>query len=233
MNLLYLCQNNDKETDENARKCAVANKCSKLHKEHSDAHGKGEQYTMDKMSVNLQEAANYLIQLFYQTGKRYTCGRTKLGKLLSIVAFKYAREDKQLFDEMIYRYDGCGTFINELNSYNRDIYFCLDCEDEKEEYLDEVKTRNEFEFDRLVEIPEEYKKIDTLYIDVKETIMEVFQEFGFYTAAELGQQLRCIVEDLKISDENGRVDLQKVRDLQIEEIPVEFLKEKIILFLLK
>jgi hypothetical protein len=61
-------------------------------------------YPMEKMHANLRECMNYLIQLFYKTDKRYSCTRSKISKLLSILAFKYAVYSIQLFDEKIFRY---------------------------------------------------------------------------------------------------------------------------------
>ena len=89
--------------------------------------------SMEKMNVNLEQAANYLIQLFYKTGKKYSCTRTKIGKLLSIVAFSYARKNSLCFNEKIFKYDECGTIINELEAHvDREIYLKCDYDNGKQ-----------------------------------------------------------------------------------------------------
>ena len=48
---------------------------------------------MKELHTDLEKATCYLVQFFYKTGRLYSCTRTKLRKLLSIVAFVYARNN--------------------------------------------------------------------------------------------------------------------------------------------
>ena len=66
---------------------------------------------------NLEVASKYLLEYFKKTGEKYSCSRTKIGKLLSIVAFVYARKDVRIFKEEIHKYNDCGTSIDELRSF--------------------------------------------------------------------------------------------------------------------
>lgn len=87
-------------------KCSLANSKSK----------------MQNSNLRLKEITYYLIQQFYKTGEKYSCTQTKLGKLLSILAFKYARNGQKLFDTPIYKYPPrCGTLIKALTFIPKDI----------------------------------------------------------------------------------------------------------------
>ncbi len=143
-------------------------------------------YKMTELHTNLKEITNYLIQCFYATGQVYSCSRTKLGKLLSIVAFLYALDDVELFDETIYRYDGCGTAIDELKSYvDRDIYIQLKYEDDGEF----ISTA----FDEQKIPTDKYTQTESITPELRNRIEMVFRNFGAYTAYDLGQCINHIV----------------------------------------
>ena len=148
---------------------------------------------MIERKINLPQATYYLVGLFYQTGQKYSCTRVKIGKLLSIVAFLYARKDELLFDEKIYKYSGCGTTIKEINYFlDRDIYICHTCNDRS----------SSIDFGELnaeASIPEKYQKTDLVPDDVKATIKEVFFHFGAYSALELGNCLNAILSYCEVS----------------------------------
>jgi len=163
-------------------------------------------YKMTEVKANLEECSNYLIQLFYKTGQKYSCSRTKIGKLLSIVAFVYALKDKKIFDETIYKYDGCGTAINELKTYiDRDVYIQFDYSDNQEYICDE--------FLDAVEIPEKHQKTDSISAEVAETIIKVFRKFGSYSACDLGQCINPIVNYDGVAELDGAINLSKICSL--------------------
>ena len=172
--------------------------------------------TMTDNCVNLREATNYLIQLFYQTNKRYSCTRTKLGKLLSILAFKYARKGEKLFDQTIYKYPpSCGTLINELNFIvPRDIYTrnIVDGNDPDNMTIINVS------LSACANVPTQYKDIKTLSTPVREELEKVFNTFGTYPASELGKLLNPIVECILINGSCNEIDLSKVCGEAIEKI---------------
>ncbi len=170
--------------------------------------------TMKNLNVNLEESANYLIQLFYQTGKRYSCTRTKIGKLLSIVAFSYARKDQNLFSESIYKYNDCGTAIKDLQAYvDRDVYRQYKYEDISQPILLEPT----IESSTLLDIPQKHRPIDNLPEEVKSEIKKVFCTFGSYSPYELGQCINPIIELEGMIDETGKVDLSKLYILNSDD----------------
>ncbi len=164
---------------------------------------------LEKKSVNLTHASNFLIQLFYKTGKKYSCTRIKIGKLLSIVAFSYAREGIQLFDESICKYGDCGTTINELTSFlARDVYRCGSYEDSIEQ----------IDMNSLIEASDEIEKdgfqdIHTLPDDVKNRIGNIFSVFGAYSPRQLGEALYSFISCGDMIMDDGTIDLSKIYEL--------------------
>lgn len=175
-----------------------------LHSGEQKIHTKEKQ--MEELNVNLEQAANYLIQLFYQTDQKYSCTRTKIGKLLSIVAFVYARENKQLFSEDIYKYNDCGTSFNELKLFlGREIYM-------KDSYLDDEQPFDGI-FDDRIDIPNDYKCIENLDVCLRNRIKEVFKKFASYSPVSLGMCINSIVNYNDIVDETGKLILSKISTL--------------------
>lgn len=172
-----------------------------------------------KMHANLAQCANYFVQLFYQTGRKYTCTRSKIGKLLSIVNFLYARDDKLLFDEAVCKYEGCGTAIKELKFIlDRDIYICSEYRDYKKEIPDA-------EFRKNASIPERYKETDRLSEDIKNTIRRVFQKFGAYSVVDLGDALSIIVEHSGVTKSDGKINPDIIKQLSIKNFSKEKTRE--------
>lgn len=173
-------------------------KFNKPHYENERLNTKEER--MEKLNVNLEQTANYMIQLFYQTGQKYSCTRTKIGKLLSIVAFVYAKKDRQIFNEVIYKYGDCGTTINELTAtVDRDVYLQCDYQDDKN-YI-------ECEFDVSVPIPDKHKETDRISEEVKLIVQKVFRNFGAYSAYDLGQLICPIINCKNMVGINDDVNL--------------------------
>lgn len=156
------------------------------------------------MYEHLARCNNYFIQLFYKTGKRYSCTRTKLGKLLSILAFKYAANDKLLFFEEIYCYPNCGTAIKELMcEVERDVYRNYHYEDGK-------KRISKHELKANVDIPKMYPDTSLLKSELKKDIEDVFFSFGAYSQKDLSDVLNPIVEYEGICNSEGIIELEKI-----------------------
>ena len=167
---------------------------------------------MTNLNVSLEESANYLIQLFYNTGKRYSCTRTKIGKLLSIVAFLYARNNQKLFNEDIYKYDDCGTAINELKAHiDRDVYNQIEYQDDEQEYQEMID--NSFGLD---DVAEKHLICCSLPEDVRTNIETIFRRFGSFSPYNLGQCICPIVNCGGVTTDSGIIDLSKLFALKRE-----------------
>ena len=168
---------------------------------------------MTNLNVSLEESANYLIQLFYHTGKRYSCTRTKIGKLLSIVAFSYARNDQKLFKEDIRKYGSCGTTFNELKAHiDRELY-------EESVYQDDRKPCT-LSIDRdgdIEELDSKHKPIKAVPAIVIDSIEDVFQKFASYTPEDLGLCINQLISPQGVINDNDEIDLLKIKSLTAED----------------
>ena len=168
--------------------------------------------SFSEMAINLFSAANYLIQLFYKTNEKYSCSRTKLGKLLSIVAFRFAKDKKILFREKIYKYNpNCGTQIPALRLYDRDIYIKL-------EYFDDQKIIDYSQIDDDAIIPGVYQEVGILSDEIKQRITEVFVLFGAYSGHNLALAINKLIELEKIVNDDETINLEAFSDLKREAL---------------
>lgn len=162
--------------------------------------------------LTLKQITYYLILLFYKTGKKYSCTQTKLGKLLSVLAFAYARRGELLFEEKIHEYPGgCGTLIPDLTFIPQTIYM----RDFDSEDPDGIKTIDE-SFNEEVVIPEQYTKYGIISEEVKTSIEEVFRSFGAYSGSQLADCLNPIVKRIK-KEGSKELSLERMRDIDIED----------------
>ena len=161
-------------------------------------------------SVRLFSAANYLIQLFYYTDKKFTCTRTKLGKMLSVAAFIYAKQGKKLFKETIYKYNECGTAIKELQFYDRDIYV------QSQYFDDDDLERKEIALCYNLIIPEIYRN-SYLPKDVENILNNIFSTFASCSALKLGELINEILNEVLDDTNRGIVDLSKFTSLNYND----------------
>lgn len=184
------------------------------HKEDKDLHTGEKQ--MNKLNTNLSHVANYFVQLFYKTGQKYSCTQTKIGKLLSILAFLYARKGKILFNETVYRYKGCGAVIDDLKAVvaDRDVYLKSKYEDFDGEITGEIIDGL---FDALDESLNTYRDISSLLPELKDDIEKVFRKFGAHSAYSLGQLINPIVNHNGVADENDAIDLEAIMSLNKDD----------------
>lgn len=173
---------------------------------------------MEDLHTDLKEAINYLVQFFYKTGQVFSCSRTKIGKLLSIVAFLYARRGKKLFDQCICKYSqNCGTTITDLAFYvDRDIYIQYNGYDDGKKTIDSNLINNN------ITVPEQYINVDSISDDVKFSIKNVFLSFGAYSAIDLGNCINPIILYEGITQENGDIDLIKIYHLSKEDLLAQY-----------
>ena len=159
------------------------------------------------MNVDIFQATNYLISLFYRTENRYSTSRIKISKLMSIVAFIYARWGIKLFQEDIFRYDNCGTIIPKLNRLPKDICSMNFNNDTKKYISDDLFVD--------YEMPAGYSIFKDVPEDVKLVIEDVFRHFGAYSQVDLGDCLNKIVYLEGFVDSDDIIILEELKDLEM------------------
>ena len=171
---------------------------------------------MEKLNTNLSHVANYFVQLFYKTGQKYSCTQTKVGKLLSVLAFLYARKGKILFDETVYRYKGCGAVIDDLKAVitDRDVYIKSKFEDFDGEITEEIIDAL---FDESDESLNTYRDVSSISPELKDNIEKVFRKFGAYSAYSMGQLINPIVNYNGVADEYDAIDLEVIMSLNKDD----------------
>ena len=108
--------------------------------------------------------------------------------MLSILAFKYAQNNKLLFNENIYKYSpDCGTFIKDLVFVPNDIYF----RDIEFENPDNSKFISDI-FNDKAEIPERYLNVEILPVEIESEIENLFRKYGAYSSRQLAELLNPI-----------------------------------------
>ena len=157
---------------------------------------------------HFQSCMNYLISFFYKTDKRYSCTRTKLGKMLSILAFKYAINGVNIFDEKIHKYENCGTWINSTKFWPRDIYAHY-----PGQIHDDKRKISIFSMKLTTDIPECYSKIGELSPELMLDIEDLFCTFGAYSQKDLSDLLNPIVEHPEVCNEDGTINLESIKNL--------------------
>ncbi len=151
--------------------------------------------------INIVDAAKYLVQLYYKTGSRYHCTRTKIEKLLSIASFVELSRGRDLFiDKNVI--NPCGTGYPILaNHFFGDIIDGTEKESNcaiKEEYIDEnIQIPAVYEIDGCAPIPEHICKL----------LSNVFFKFGNYEARKLGIILDEFKNDIVAVDEVAKRDV--------------------------
>lgn len=182
------------------------------HEKYKEKNIRTEEENMEKyLNANFRQSTNYLIQLFFKTGKKYSCTRTKLGKLLTIASFVYARKNEVLFSEAICKYNNCGTLINALTLFiEREVYLELEYVDNKQ-YIDAC-------FDNDIEIPKFYSEVCDVDIELRKVLENVFRHFGSYTASDLGELIVPIINTGKVVNSNEEIDLNEIYRIDKNEI---------------
>ena len=136
---------------------------------------------MEDARVDLNDAMWYLIDMFEQT-KRYSATKTKIAKLLSIAAFKYAMNNKVLFSTYIYKYPNCGCFIADVDALmTMSDYLLMEYEDAPEVVPSPV----------LNEISEPVNKYARCLTNkpAQTVLKSVFANFGAYRVQDLNKVL--------------------------------------------
>jgi len=163
--------------------------------------------TMVNQIENLEVASKYLLEFFKITDEKYSCSRTKIGKLLSIVAFVYARKDVRIFKEEIHKYNDCGTSIDELRSFvPLNLYRNSTYSDNNASISDDLSIDN---------TTDEYSILSN---DLRKTIKDVFMRFGAYLPLNLGKSINTIVEYPGVTSDDGIINLDAIKNIDVNNI---------------
>ena len=163
--------------------------------------------TMVNRIENLEVASKYLLEFFKITGEKYSCSRTKIGKLLSIVAFVYARKDVRIFKEEIHKYNDCGTSIDELRSFvPLNLYRNSTYSDNNASISDDLSIDN---------TTDEYSILSN---ELRKTIKNVFMRFGAYLPLNLGKSINAIVEYPGVTSDDGIINLDAIKNIDVNNI---------------
>ena len=169
---------------------------------------------MAKMHVNIREVANLLVQMYYMTGQEYSCTQTKLEKLIAILAFKYAINNKLLFDEAIYQYKDCGVAISGFNKIfpDRDVYLHPKYGDGRISINEKFATAM---FTSQGASVNKFKHTESLseYPELRTEIEQVFRKFGAYSSYLLGQIINPIAEKEKLLGYRKMLNLEDLQKM--------------------
>lgn len=164
---------------------------------------------MEKLNFSLRDITNSFIQLFFKTEKKYSCTQTKLGKLVSILAFKFARNGILVFNDSIYKYlPNCGTFISALNFIPKDIYI-RDFESDDPDNMSDITEA----FNEDAKIPVQYTVTETIPPQLNQEIKTIFIKFGTYPATNLGDLLNPIVNKISNGNDTEPLDILRLSSL--------------------
>ena len=171
---------------------------------------------MKKLNIEIKKLTYYLVLLFFKTDCKYSCTSTKIGKMLSILAFKYAYNGVLLFNDEVRKYDNCGTMIENSSCWlYRNEYVCWKDQNNKEYITDELKEPIDLP-DKLNCRYREFCKYSDLPSYVKKEVEEVFRYFGAYSHVDLSEVLNPIV-DMLTTESYGKIDLSKISNI-IDEV---------------
>ena len=152
----------------------------------------------------LLDAANYLIELFFQTTPTYTCSSTKIAKLLSIANLCAVKHGAPIFTEKI-AVNTCGVSIPALNGLL--LYSPLGDPDDAED-VDSTITSDQIDDTKIP--PVLYQQHESLTEDDMRLLKSVFCHFGAYDAYHIGQAFdgfKTFIAD----ENNGDIDYAKAR----------------------
>lgn len=150
--------------------------------------------------VEILDAANYLIQLYYKTGEKYQVTRTKIEKLLAIAALTEMRENRELFSEKI-KINHCGVGYPKLIGF-----IPSDIIDGTKEPTD--KTISTDDINESINPPIIYHSIDSVQENesIIDLLKSVFLSFGAQDALVLGKAFDAFKYDISSFDESLNYD---------------------------
>lgn len=178
--------------------------------------------------VNVVDAANYIVQLFFKTEQKYNCTQTKLEKLLSIANMICMKNNDILFDsEIIIK--PCGVGISKMP-----IQFFGDIVIGSVEETDSPIEWCEIKESLLCPLRYTSEEENKLTDDEKRLLTDVFLQFGNCRALSLGLHIDAFKNKICTvgTDLNhSYVDASKVSVFFAHEDPDNYINNKVFLFI--
>lgn len=163
-----------------------------------------------------KDCVDYLIYLFtINQNNKYSCTKTKIGKIMSIIIFKVLVSDEALDQEKEYfknnvsisRYDknqNCGTKIDLLNRY-------IDILSEYESFGFGENNSIVIELSSI-ETKEAQDKAQELQINskIKELIDQTFALYASKNTKFIGNEISVLLNEISAFNDDGSVNYEKI-----------------------
>lgn len=157
-------------------------------------------------SINVIDAAKYLIQFFYKSDEKYHCTRTKIEKMLTIAFLAFIKNNRKLFSSKIY-IARCGTYIPILSRF---IFG-----DVIEGQVGENNTKIDKSIALNGNVPPLYSVESQISGDIRNLLGDVFFAFGNYEPSHLGKLLDEFKMEISTEDEEDPsksiIDIDKAK----------------------
>lgn len=153
-------------------------------------------------SVDVVDAAYYMLQLFCKTEGKYNCNRFKIEKLLAIAQLVFMRHNRTLFADDIL-VNNSGVSIPVLVYY----VFCSDIKGKKP---DNGKKIDEIEINNLAIFPSIYRIKNEIPEFVQDLLKKIFLKFGNYSEqnlAEIFNTFTWLISTSKSDFSNRKVEV--------------------------
>jgi len=153
------------------------------------------------MSANekdIKSYVDYLVCLYYQTGRKYYCVRPCINRLLIIFKLCCDKNNIKTFSDNIYINSGCVGIPRIFDIIERDVYF-PPCPAQQNFEITEVLDKNAF-------IPEKFSyALEDFSISVaeKKLLEDIFRLFGNYDISFLAKNQNEIIKQMPTIDLSG------------------------------
>ena len=159
---------------------------------------------------DIKTVSYYLVSLYYKTGCKYHCYRTKLNRLLTIYKLCATRYNNDCLDSSFVLNETWIGFPELAALFFREVYMKLPWEASIEDNK-EIQDK----FDDKVEFNKEYKdseKVLSLY--TKQLIEIIFRKFGNYTIGDLAHLIDEIKQKIPVTkiDNGYKIDTKNYED---------------------
>lgn len=151
------------------------------------------------------DAAKYIVALHFQASRNYSCGRTKIEKLLAVADLISQKKSDSFFPQYHLYINACGIgygILAKLPNYFPMDNIIAEQDGETNRYNGKETIPLDVEpiqCDEKKQVPEKYV-VDIKDHTLKEVLKDVFCMFGAYTAKQIGTTIDEFKEELKSAE---------------------------------